>query len=275
MGDSHEEKNYEQIVDYASSHQQLVVMIGVLIFLIWLGFLVVGFIGRGSLIKSVQKKLDGQESNFKTGIQDGKKYFWKIVSIGLLTAIFTMAAMFIFIIPIIFLFNSKSLVLGSIVFFTGVIVLIPVLFLISFSQTFGFLYAVMAELSVWDSLEKGYYLVLKNIRVSILMALLLLLINIVFAILFLTAVIFLVIPFLIIGSLLFLIFKMTGVVFVACLAGIIFLILALLTGSILKVFVQTIWVLFFKEIAKTEEKEIISVEKGEEIKNAEITSVPA
>jgi len=274
--DSHEEKSYQQIADYISLHPQVVIFVGILIFLICLALLAVSIIGRGALIKSVQKNLEGKQSNFKAGFKDGKKYFWKLILIGLLTMIFAMAVMFIFIIPIVFLFTGKSFILGGVMTFLAIVVLIPALFLISFSQKFGSLYAVMADLSIWDSLEKGYYLVLKNVWASILMTLVLLLVSIIPCILFLTVLIFLAIPFLIIGGLLFLLFKTAGVIFTACLAGLVFLSVILLGGSILQVFLQTAWILFFKEIAKIEEKEEVAVEIEEKkIKTAEITSIPA
>lgn len=273
MSDSKEEKEYQQIIDFASTHFQFVVAAFVIIFLIWLVLLLIGIISRGALIKSIQKNIKGVKSNFKSGFQDGKKYFWKIMLIGILCMIFTTAAMFVFIIPITILFSSKSFILGGISVFVAIIVLVPLLFLIYFAQIFGSLYAVLADLSVWDSLEKGYRLISKNVWASILISLLLLLANIIFGILFLTVLIFLAIPFLILGSLLFLIFSTAGAIVAACMAGVVFALLALFLGSIMKVFSQAVWVLFFNEIAKVEKEEIV-VEK-EEIKAAEITGVPA
>jgi len=272
-GDSKEEKDYQQVIDFVSAHFQFVATAFVIIFLIWLALLLVGVISRGALIKSLQKNIEGKMSNFKKGFQDGKKYFWKIILIGILCMIFAMAAMFVFIIPITFLFSSKYFILGGISVFVAIVFLVPVLFFVYFTQIFGSLYAVLADLSVWDSLEKGYRLILKNVWVSILMSLLLILINIIPAILFLIVLIFLAIPFLILGGLLFLIFNTAGAIIVACIAGIIFILLALFLGSIMKVFSQAVWVLFFNEIAKVEKEEIV-IEK-EEIKAAEITGVPA
>lgn len=273
--DSHKKEDYQQIMDFIQAHQQIIIIIGCVVFLIWLAFLILSFIGRGALIKSIQKNLEAKTSNFKSGFQDGKKYFWKVLSIGMLAALFVIAAMLIFIVPISLLFANEAFILGGIMILVAITVLIPVIFLISFSQTYGLLYAVMTNLGIWDSLEKGYELIIKNVGPSILMALIILAINIVIGILSFIAMILLAIPFAILGVLFFLLFKMAGAIFIGCLAIVAFIIFILLVGSVTKVFFQTIWILFFKEIAKAEEKEVVAeVEKEKEIKAAEITSVP-
>lgn len=275
FGDSYEEKDYQQFVDFISLHHQLFVIGTIAAVVIFFIFVALGFIGRGALIKSIQKNLEGKKSNFKAGFKDGKKYFWKVFLIAILTMIFSMASVLIFAAPIIFLFIDKSLIFGSILIFLAFLFLIPILFIIYFTQIFGSMYAVLGDLSVWDSLEKGYYLILKNVKSSIVLMLLLLLVNIILCILFLIVFIFLAIPFLILGGLLYLVFNTAGAIFTACFAGLAFFLLILLISSILKVFMQAILVLFFNEIAKPKEKEVVEEIETEKVEAGEVTSVPA
>jgi hypothetical protein len=272
---SFEEKDFHQLSDFIAAHQQIILAVGAVLLIAWIVIVILSIISKGAIIKSIQKNTEGKENNFRDGFREGKKYFWKLILIWLLAFVFSLAAAFVFIVPAVLLFINDLVIFGSIMVFVAVVVLVPVFFLICFSAKFGSFYVVMADLRVWDSLEKGYDLILNNVGKSIIMALLLFVVNIIPLILFLTLLVFLAIPFLMLGGLLYLFLKTIGIILVGCLAGVVFVILLLIVGSVLQVFLQTTWVLFFKEIAKSEEREEIKEVAEDDIKETEATSVLA
>jgi hypothetical protein len=268
------EKEFQKVVEFFSIHPNAAIAILVMAVAFCLLFLILGIIAEGALIKSVQKTLGGEKYNFKAGLKEGRKYFWKLFLIRLVAGFFIFAVAFLFAVPITFIFINKFYLLGILAAVLGLLILIPVLFLACFTKKFGYFYAVMFDLSLGESLENGYKLILNNIWNSLLVAVIFVVIKILVFSLILLALLLLVVPVLIIGGIFFLILKMTGVILVAILVGLVLAVFFFAVGSVFKVFTETAWILFFKEIAKTEEKEIVA-EKELEIKPAEIDGVPA
>ena len=62
-----EEGDFQQASDFFASHQQIVLAVGGTCLLVWIAFIILGIISKGSLIKSIQKqilrKVFGMEKN--------------------------------------------------------------------------------------------------------------------------------------------------------------------------------------------------------------------
>ena len=133
-----EEAN-KRMAEFLAVHWQGFLTAFSFILLVLIIFLILGIIARGGLIKSVGKILKNEPSDFKSGFKEGRKYFWRIFLAGLALGIFVMAAILILAIPVVFLFVNKAYLSGIILAVIAIIILIPLLFLVSFLRVYGYL----------------------------------------------------------------------------------------------------------------------------------------
>jgi len=258
------EKNNEagkKISEFMSNYPEIIIA-GIIIFTILILILIViGILGRGALIKSIKKADKGESIGFKSGIKEGKKYFGRIFAIGLINFLFIIIPLFIIAIPIIFLFINKLFLIGILFSILGFLIIICIGFLVSFLQNYGCLYGVLGELSAWQSIENAYFLLRKNIGPSFVMFLIFMVIGMIF----MMGVFILIIPlgliFLLIGGILYLIFKSIGIAIAVSLAVLTFILIFLFLRAVFETFSQTIWILFFHEIADNKIKEEIVLEE--------------
>jgi len=236
--------------------------------LIFLCILILANIARAGLIKSIYFLEQGKIINFKNGFQLGKKYFWKILGLNILVMFLVAIFFAVIFVPVSFLFYLKSYVLGFIALILGCLMIIPLCLLSFFIKEYSIIYLVLSDLKIYASLENAYALLRKNILSSILMALFFIFFNlIIFSII--CAIIFVVSAILfVIGSVLYVLLNKVGLI-LAVTGGIIPIAFAIIFfGSVLQVFRQAVWVLFFIEIASIKMKD----SAGEKIKEEKIIS---
>ncbi|MFA4817716.1 MAG: hypothetical protein WC608_03305 [Parcubacteria group bacterium] len=257
----------EQAMNFVADHIALVVSAGIILFILFVLFLVLGIIGRGALISALSKTLKNEPVDFKSGMREGKKYFWKILGIGFLSAMFIFLAVIILITPIVFLIFNKSYIFAILLAFLALAILIPLAILSVYIRIYGIIYAVLGELKVWASIENAYALLRKNLGVSIIMGLIFILLGMILGL----SLIILLVPFVAVlvalGSVLYLALKGIGVAIAIGIGVIIILAVTLFVRSIYETFAQTVWILFFHEIAKPKVEEVVA-EEVEEIKVA-------
>lgn len=225
---------------------------------------ILGIIGRGALIKSIDLALKEKRINFKDGFKEGKKVFWKLFLIGIISGFSLLFSLIILIVPIVFLFINKAYALGIFLSIFAILILITLAILISFLRTFGYLYAVLGELSVWPALENAYKLFCDNLWSSVIMSLFFIPLGIVFFLGIMVALIPLALIFLAIGFGLNLTIGKAGIIIAITLGALVFIILTLFLRSVYETFAQTIWVIFFKKIASPQIRETTIEEKEED-----------
>jgi MFS family permease len=248
----------QHFLDFVDQHASLVIAGIIVAILIFIILLVLRLIGRGALIRSIEKNSNGEKADFSSGIKDGRKYFWKIFWISFLLQAAVMVIILLMVTPIVFLFATKSYILGGLLALAGFIIMIPLIILAFFMQNYSTIYVVLGDLSITEALENGYTLFRRNILSGILMALVFIPIGILVVTSALFLFFFLAIIFLVIGIIAFLIFSKIGAGIVLALAIILFLIIMLGLRSIYETFSQAVWILFFHEIAKPKVTETVS-----------------
>ncbi|MFA5961444.1 MAG: hypothetical protein WC848_02045 [Parcubacteria group bacterium] len=257
--------------EFIAKHSALLAIGLMILILLCLIFLVLNFIGRGALVKSTQKILKNEPNSFKIGFRDGKKYFWPIFSIFFFSGLVVAVCFIILFVPIAILFVAKSYIIATILAILAVAILIPLLILAKYIQTYACFYVVLADLKPWLAVENAYALFKKNILASIIMSLLFIPLGILsFFVLIAIALIVLII-FGLIGLALFFAFKNTGAIIALALGLAVFIPSAILFYSIFSAFSEVAWVLFFYVIATPKVKEVVE-EKVEEI-GAEATAL--
>lgn len=254
----------QEIIDFASTHATLIISAATLALLILILFLILGIISRGALIASAEKIITQKESNFRSGFADGKKYFWKILWLGLSVSLLTILTLCVLIAPVAFFFYQKSYVIGFILLILALAIIIPILFIAAFLRIYGYLYAVLGNLSVGDALENAYELLRQNVLASIFICLIFFAINIVFGLLLIGLLMPVTLVFLAIGFALSLVFQKIGVALAIAIFTLIMLPIIMWLKSLYEVFAQIFLVLFFHEIAKPKVEEKIAEPVAEE-----------
>jgi hypothetical protein len=228
---------------------------------------VAGTFARAGLIKSIDAIFKNKPAGFKAGMKEGKKYFWKLIMMGLLIFFMTLASVAILIIPVVFLLASGAYIAGALLGIFAFLILIFIIILVSFLKLFGNLYIVLGGLAMWNALEKAYALLQKNFASSIIMALIFIPLGLAFMLLIIAVLIALAIIFIPLGFLFYIVAGIPGAVAAACIGLAIFLAVFLALRSIYETFSQTAWFLFFLEIAKPKVGEKVEekvLEKKEE-----------
>jgi hypothetical protein len=252
--------------DFISAYWHWIVAGIIIILVLSIIFIILGLIGRGALIKSTDKIIRGEKTNFKEGFRKGKKYLGKIFLISLTLGIFLLISVIILVAPIAILFASKAYVAGTLLTIIGIVTIIPIIILFSFLKTYGYIYAVLGDLKTWAAIESAYALFRKNILSSIIMALIFIPISL--AVMF--GALMIVVPsaiiFLLLGIGLYALFSKIGIAITIGLAIFALIIAVLFVKSVYEAFTQTAWILFFREIAAPKIEEKIPEPLGEIVK---------
>ncbi|MFA5776924.1 MAG: hypothetical protein WC906_00545 [Parcubacteria group bacterium] len=250
-------ENEEQFRNFLNQHWQLVAGFIVFVVMMCLALIILKLIAKAGLIKALDKVEKKLSVNFKEGFREGKKYFWKILAIGLILGFFIFVLLVVLAIPITLLFSARAFVLGAFSAFFALAIFIPLVVLASFIGKYSIYYVVLSNLGIKASIENGYQIFRKNIIPSIVMALFFIPINIALFILIVTALLSIGTVFLLVGIVLYFTLAKIGVVIAVSLGIFVFIVILFLANSIFQVFCQTTWFLFFREIATVKEEEKI------------------
>lgn len=215
-------------------------------------FLFLGVLGRGALIKSIGRLGKKEKVNFRTGIRDGEKYFWPVLAVGVVTFSLIIAAIIVMTVPVIFLFANKSFFSGIILTVLAVLILIPLLVLISYARLYGNIYVVLSDLKTGASMENACLLFSENVSASLITGIILLSVGLVLV----SGLMLLLVPLIVIVLTVYSVLGKIGLI-IAMVLGLIVLVIIILAQSIFQVFSQSVWLLFFLEIAGPAKEEKI------------------
>lgn len=267
-----------RVSDWMAMYWEWIVLGLILLILLLIVFLILNVWGRGALVatlgKITAKEPAKEPLKFKAGIKEGKKFFWKILGLNLFLSGVCIATLIILGTPIAILFYLKAYFAGALLAFGGLLIFILLIILLSFLKKFGVIYLVLGKVSFWLALENAYWLFRRNLLPSIIMGVIFIPLGFLAG---LAAIIFILITlliFLIPGLLAYFLMGKLAIIILAVL-GILILLAGILTiNSVYAVFVQAVWILFFRQIALPKEEEKV-VEVAAEIKPVETTEVPA
>lgn len=240
----------DKIAEFFLANLYWIIPLALFLLVILIVLIILSLIGRGALIKSIQKITQSEPADFGAGFREGRKYMGKIFLVNLCIGLLILSFVVVGIIPSIFLLASKAIAAGVVLLILTILVLIPLAITASLSGGYAHIYVVSGELNVWDAIENGYNLFRNNVWPSIIMALLFIPVNM--AVFF--AIILLVIPLVLVfgllaGGLYLLAGKIAAIIAIAI--GILFFFLAAIgIGAVYQTFSQVAWFLFFQEIAK-------------------------
>lgn len=260
-----EEKGY--LIEKFFNQNWQIIVFSVTLFVVI--FFVLRIISQAGLIKTLNRIENNQEGSFKIGFGEGRKYFWKMFFSGLVLVLSVFVLFVILAVPVAFLFYLESLIFGILVGILAVVILTPFIIISSYIGKYACFYIVLSDLGVRSALENGYQIFRKNIFPSIIMALFFVPINIILFLLVIFFACIVGIIFLVIGLVLGAIVSKAAGILIAVISGIaVFVASLFFVNSLYQVVCQTIWFLFFKEIASVKKEEGILETEQEIIKES-------
>jgi hypothetical protein len=262
----------KKAVEYLHQNVRLSLLIIFLFAAIFLALFILGIIGRGALIKSIDQETKNKSENFKSGFKEGKKYFWRLFLLSTVLFLLLLVSIIVLAVPVVFLFYQGAQFLGALLAVFAVLIFIPLVILVYFARIYGYLYIVLGKLSPFSALEAAYSLFSKNILSSIILALLFIPVTLAMGLAILSIVISTGLVFLIIGLLTYTALGQAGAITIISLAVLFFLAAVLFLQSIYETFAQTAWIKFFYIIASPKETEPVESEEPEKIDTLPVTT---
>jgi hypothetical protein len=245
----------EDFFNFLSTHAFWIVLVIIIFLTLVIILAVLRIISQAGIIKSFSHIDKNEAASFGAGFREGKKYFWKMLSLGLILGMAMLSIIVVLAVPTIFLFVLNQGFLAIFTIIMAFFILIPLMIIFAFVSKFSFYYLILSNLSIFSSIERGYQLFKKNILPSVIMGLLFIPLGIalgigIFAVIFAIAV-----PFTIIGLLAYLLLSKIGAILVVVAGGTVVIAAAVFIQSVYQTFSQTSWYLFFKEISSVKIKE--------------------
>ena len=259
-------KKSDAIRSFAEIHWQLVLAIGLALFIFGILLFLLSLVGKAGLVQSISLIIQNRKTNFREGWKAGKKSLWNLFKLSLLFFFAIFIIVLVLSIPVIFLAVRGSWISAILVGLLAIAIFIPLAFILALTNIFAEFYIILSSLKVWSAVEAGYNLLIQNIKNSFIFFLLMLAVNMIMIV----GIIFL---FIFIITLLILV--PTGIIFYGLgkiifgiflgLAILLALTILFFISSVFLAYKTTAWTLFFYEIAsiKTSETEKVSEEKPE------------
>jgi hypothetical protein len=216
-----------------------VVLLILTVFLLWLTIVSeVGLINNSAKIISSNGKKE--KTTIGEGVEVGIKNFWPVLGYNLITSIVITFLLFLVSLPLIFVVPGSSIKIAwlySLLFF----VFIPLSLVIYFICKYAICFKVLKGKSFVDSIVDALKLFGKNWIISLEMAIILFLIDILFILAIVLAIKILAIPYLFLVSIVAAILPIIVSQVVLALGLIVALLFVVLAGSILMTFKLTAW----------------------------------
>ncbi|MBI4743852.1 MAG: hypothetical protein HY776_03395 [Actinobacteria bacterium] len=261
-------KTMENIIKWADSHLNILIIIGLTILILTILMIILSIICEGALIGLTEKiEAGSEEINLSAGWKIGKRCFFRIFKLYLITFLLVILVIVIPAILITFFIatnrlgeiNNNAFIPIIIALFTiGLFaILIPLGILIGIIFNYASRFIVIKDYKSIDSVRHGWKLLRSNFVKSIL----LILINIALGIM---AIIGFLIPFGIIGATGIVLFMILGksalavkIFFVLFMVAILFVLSAFIK-SITATFFSSYWTLAFMELTKEPSSSVFS-----------------
>ncbi len=174
----------------------LVMFILVIVATLFLLTLYVSIVSQAALVNNVALIYSNKKHNFQIGLEKGKKKFLPVLSINIILKIVIFLVLIIISLPLTFNNRGEITILQSTYYIISFILLIPVVVILSFISKYAIAYIVIKKNNVSQSIQNAWNLFKKNWLISLEMAFILLLINIIFNFVLLLVILILAIPFL-------------------------------------------------------------------------------
>lgn len=259
-----EQEFFNKIDGFANQYWLAIIALVAFVFLLLIVIWVMGTISRGALIDSANKVDDGIHADIKSGFHRGLHFFWRIFGIGLVFFALMMVVLAVILTPVIYFIVMKQFAPAIFIGIMGLLFFIPIAMFFGIISQLALLFAVMMERRVFAAISEAYDLLFKNFSAVGLLWLLSIGIGIVGSVVtffFALPLILIAVPFAL-GS--YAAFQLSGLVITIAVSVIIFMVVMAIVRGVFEVYLQTFWILGFKELMgekiKAEENQKVAAE---------------
>jgi len=240
------------------AHIWLLATIGLILFLIWLAFFVMGIIAQAAVVKAADEAERGDKPTFTSMFKFGAGKFWRVLGLILFIFLIALAALVLLSIPIILsiIMAVKNPSVGLIVL-TVLLVILLILLIIAFIIAIGLIfsyalrYAVIKDERIRKSVSLGWGLLRHKLSASMLLWLISVGLGMAYGFGFLMLLLLVTLPsiffFVFLFSLGFSIIKLV----LAFIAGLLILAFIMLISGIGKVYFSCYWTLSWLQLNKS------------------------
>jgi len=231
--------------------QPISVIIAILVLLIFLALFAFMLwlvnVSQAAMVNNTLAKIDNKKVTFREALDSGMSKFWPVFGFNLVSKMITIVSLSV-ISLIIILGNNMRSVMSTIVYVFVVILFIPIAMSFSFIVKYGIGYAVISNEKFLAAFQSGWNLFKKNWLISLEMAFILYIINIIIALLFIVVVLVFATPFALLAFLASGL-SMTGMFLFIVGLGIIFFFASLIiAGSLVATFQISAWTSLYIEL---------------------------
>ena len=240
--------NIGALIANDSVHFTVLLLVGLAVIALFCFLVFISVVSQAALVNNSAAIIKSKK-RIKIGIKDGAisgiKNFWPVFGLNMLVKIAVFLAFFLVWLPIILTANEAVSAAANSAYFIAFIILIPLAIVFSFVIKYAVAYVVISGVNFLESIKKGWALFAKNWLVSVEMAFILFVINLLAGLALALAVLTLMIPFALMAFILYKFFAGIGFGLIAVLGFISILLIIILAGSILTSFYISSWTALF------------------------------
>jgi hypothetical protein len=212
-------------------------------FLIWLVN-----VSQAALVNNAIAISAGKTTGFKEGLEVGKKNFWPVLSLNLMSKILTSLIFVIISFPMIMSADRPGAAGTGLLYLLVFLIFIPIAIILAFIIKYAIAYKVIKGDDLFISLAKAWNLFRENWLVSVEMAFALFFINVLFGLAVIFLVMILALPFLFLALVLYYMTSVIGFWLIAILALIFLFLLVMVAGAASATFQISSWSTLFIEL---------------------------
>ena len=241
------------VIDFFANFPFQAILLSLLLLVLFAIVVWLVIVAQIGLIYNILKANNNEKAEFKEGFRQGRKYFWPVFWLNLLSKIVIYGLLLLVSLPLIVLFILKSSLISTVVFtFFAFVVFVPLSVIIAFIIKYSIIFIVYKNFNIKEAIKASIQLFKKYWLISIEMAFLIYGFAILSALALIVILILLISPFFLLGIFGILI-KAQAVLTAAIILGLIVIFIsALIYGGIFATFQYSNWTLLFLDLVKEE-----------------------
>ena len=223
----------------------ILLMIVIGFFLLWLAIA-----SQGALVYGAKQALGGRGTFFGQAIKKGSNKFWPLLLLNILLNLVVFVVLVLLMLPFIvtFINSNNSFFWQNVSVALSLIILVPLSLVLSLLMRYAMIYVVNEDKHIGQAIADAWQLFKKNWIVSLEMALVLFVLNILSGLLLMVLMVFIALPFVTLGMIASQLASVGFFWLVVALGILTFVAILFLYGAVWNAFAYTAWVVLFNKI---------------------------
>ncbi|KKQ51705.1 MAG: hypothetical protein US70_C0014G0008 [Parcubacteria group bacterium GW2011_GWD2_38_11] len=256
-------KKIQDIAALMQNNPKLTIALGLVLIVVMLALFLLRILAVAGTIKAINDINLYRQLSVIAILKEAKKYLGRLILLEVIVFVALILVMVVLAIPVLYLFALKAKLLAVFISIIAIAIIVPLAILAYYLHRYAAMYIILGDEKIKMSLESAYILFAKNVKESLIMALVVVATGLLMIMAIVISAILLAIVFVPLGFVLYLILAKTGIMITAVIAILICATASVIVFSWYEAFLQTFWLLFFKQIASEKNNEKMILEKLE------------